>query len=203
MVSAAPASKATTSKRDFIVHAHRDEETGGWWAESDDIPGLVTEAATFAALVQRVNAVAPEICEANGIFLEGGDILHIRRKSRWPTMTRVELERALSELGASMWAALLADDTVLDAINGLAERKLANDGVSEQDSILDEGAALAIFDDVDTNSPNVTRPKEFVPTKEWAKNSLYNLALRWVLSQALARMQSEQKFASEVERNGG
>jgi hypothetical protein len=38
-------------------------------------------------------------------------------------------------------------------------------------------------------------------SEEWAKNSIYNLALHWVLEQALARMTAERTFASEVAKN--
>jgi predicted RNase H-like HicB family nuclease len=48
------------------IHATFDPESSVWWAESDDLPGLVTEAATFDALVERVAAVAPELLATNG-----------------------------------------------------------------------------------------------------------------------------------------
>lgn len=48
------------------VRAQYDAEARVWWAESDDIPGLVSEAPTLDALVERVMAVAPELLTANG-----------------------------------------------------------------------------------------------------------------------------------------
>ena len=48
------------------VQAAYDTEAGVWWAESEDLPGLVSEAPTLDALVDRVMAVAGELLEANG-----------------------------------------------------------------------------------------------------------------------------------------
>ncbi|MCX8281964.1 DUF1902 domain-containing protein [Phyllobacterium sp. 0TCS1.6C] len=49
----------------YHVTIERDDEAGVWVATSDDIPGLVSEAATIDELVQRVMAVAPELIEDN------------------------------------------------------------------------------------------------------------------------------------------
>ncbi len=48
------------------VHTYHDPETGHWWAESDDLPGLVSEAATLDALCDRVVAVVPDLLRASG-----------------------------------------------------------------------------------------------------------------------------------------
>lgn len=53
------------------VHATYDPENGVWWAESDDLPGLVSEAPTLDELVDRVMAVAGELLVANGKTTEG------------------------------------------------------------------------------------------------------------------------------------
>ncbi len=50
----------------LAVLAHWDAEAGVWWAESPHLPGLVTEAPTIEALVERVRAVLPELLAANG-----------------------------------------------------------------------------------------------------------------------------------------
>lgn len=42
-----------------------DAEAKVWVAQSDDLPGLVTEAATVPELIQRVMDVAPELIEDN------------------------------------------------------------------------------------------------------------------------------------------
>lgn len=49
----------------FVVTAQWDDEAGVWVATSDDIPGLVTEAANLDDLIKRVVAVAPELVEDN------------------------------------------------------------------------------------------------------------------------------------------
>ena len=48
------------------IHAAYDPDAGVWWAESDDLPGLVSEAPTLDELVERVTAVAGELLAANG-----------------------------------------------------------------------------------------------------------------------------------------
>lgn len=67
----------------FVVTAQWDDEAEVWVASSDDVPGLVTEAATLDALYARVVAVVPELLEDNAHLLpptrrHGGKIdLHI------------------------------------------------------------------------------------------------------------------------------
>lgn len=56
----------------YIVSAFWDDEAKVWVATSDDIPGLATEASTLDALVERVNAVAPELLEDNAQFVPSG-----------------------------------------------------------------------------------------------------------------------------------
>jgi hypothetical protein len=43
------------------VQAQWDAEAGVWWAESADLPGLVSEAATLDALIERVSAASPDL----------------------------------------------------------------------------------------------------------------------------------------------
>ena len=56
--------------RKLVVTAQWDAEAGVWVATSDDIPGLVTEAATLDDLIKRVVAVAPELLEDNAHLLD-------------------------------------------------------------------------------------------------------------------------------------
>ena len=48
-----------------VVMATWDEEAGVWVAESDDIPGLATEAPTQEELVAKLRVMIPELYEAN------------------------------------------------------------------------------------------------------------------------------------------
>ena len=50
----------------FYVHAQWDDEANVWVASSDDVPGLVTEADTTEALVQKLKTLIPELLELNG-----------------------------------------------------------------------------------------------------------------------------------------
>lgn len=51
----------------YEIKAHWDEEAQVWIAESDDVPGLVTEAETFEMLVQKLKVLIPELLALNGI----------------------------------------------------------------------------------------------------------------------------------------
>jgi len=43
-----------------------DNDARVWWAESNDLPGLASEASTLDALFDRVAAVVPELLSASG-----------------------------------------------------------------------------------------------------------------------------------------
>jgi len=49
----------------YRVHAIWDVEAGVWVASSDDVPGLVAEAATVEALMDDLRALVPELLELN------------------------------------------------------------------------------------------------------------------------------------------
>lgn len=61
-------SRPTMSAMPDIRHVHiaYDPDAEVWWAESDDLPGLVSEAPTLDGLIERVMAVAGELLQANG-----------------------------------------------------------------------------------------------------------------------------------------
>lgn len=46
------------------VQAQWDPEAGVWWAESADLPGLVSEAPTLDALIERVSLAIPDLLTA-------------------------------------------------------------------------------------------------------------------------------------------
>jgi predicted RNase H-like HicB family nuclease len=52
-------------ERMYIVTAFWDAEAHIWVAESDDVPGLATGAATLDELVDKLNAMIPELLELN------------------------------------------------------------------------------------------------------------------------------------------
>ncbi len=53
--------------RTYLVRAIWDSEANVWVAESDDVPGLVTEAPTPQALVAKLRVLLPELLELNGV----------------------------------------------------------------------------------------------------------------------------------------
>lgn len=50
----------------YIVRAFWDAEVEVWVAESDDVPGLATGAATLDELVSKLSVMIPELLELNG-----------------------------------------------------------------------------------------------------------------------------------------
>ena len=47
------------------VQASWDDEAKWWVAESDDVPGLATGAATWSELVAKLGVMVPELLELN------------------------------------------------------------------------------------------------------------------------------------------
>jgi hypothetical protein len=109
-------------------------------------------------------------------------------------MGRHELETGLYDLGDRIWEAIQSDDAIADTLFKLVDMKLALDHVTLDDSRLDADAAKAILMDVEDDATNLVRPKKFVPPSEWAKLALYNLAMDWVIDQALVRMKLESNW---------
>ena len=48
------------------IQARWDDEAKVWLATSDDVPGLVVEAATWPAMIEEVRLVLPELLEIAG-----------------------------------------------------------------------------------------------------------------------------------------
>lgn len=49
----------------FTVRAVWDAEARVWVAESNDVPGLVTEGASQETLVEKLTSLVPELLELN------------------------------------------------------------------------------------------------------------------------------------------
>lgn len=54
--------------RQITVNAEWDPEAKVWVASSEDVPGLITGAATVEALAEKLSVMVPELLEANGIL---------------------------------------------------------------------------------------------------------------------------------------
>ena len=50
------------------IHVRHDADAGVWWAESDDLPGLLSESPTLDGLIDRVTEVASDLLRANGVL---------------------------------------------------------------------------------------------------------------------------------------
>ena len=57
-----------TITRDINVKAIWDPDASVWVATSDDVPGLVAEAETSEALIQKLRVLIPELLELNGLL---------------------------------------------------------------------------------------------------------------------------------------
>lgn len=113
-------------------------------------------------------------------------------RSRGQITNRNELENQLSKLGGLIWQVIQADDEITELLFKLADAKLSLDKVRLEDTRLDADWAEAIMGDLDPETLERQRPS--VPPEEWLKYSLFNLALDWVLDQALMRMKIERKW---------
>ncbi len=51
--------------RTYEILAHWDAEARVWWAESDDVAGLVAEADSLEGLVDDLRALVPELLALN------------------------------------------------------------------------------------------------------------------------------------------
>ncbi|MGA7981978.1 MAG: DUF1902 domain-containing protein [Chromatiaceae bacterium] len=50
----------------LLVRAGWDPEAKVWIADSEDVPGLATEATTVEGLMSRLEVMIPELLELNG-----------------------------------------------------------------------------------------------------------------------------------------
>jgi len=57
-----------TDRAPYVVHAEWDDEASVWVATSDEVPGLVTEAATLEVLLAKLRVMVPEMLELNGVL---------------------------------------------------------------------------------------------------------------------------------------
>ena len=64
--------------RDIVVKAHWDDAAKVWLATSDDVPGLVVEADTWAGMISETQLVLPELLDASG---QAGDKLSVTFKA--------------------------------------------------------------------------------------------------------------------------
>jgi predicted RNase H-like HicB family nuclease len=66
--------------QEFTVTATWDSEASVWVAESENVPGLITEAENLEVLVKKLRTLIPQLLEANGVVT--GDELPFRLIAR-------------------------------------------------------------------------------------------------------------------------
>jgi predicted RNase H-like HicB family nuclease len=60
------------------VSASWDDEAHVWVAKSEDIPGLITEAPTLEALMEKLAVMVPELLVLNGDVMPDGQTIPLR-----------------------------------------------------------------------------------------------------------------------------
>lgn len=65
----------------YKVEAFWDVETAVWVATSEDIPGLVTEAETIEALMQKLRSIVPEMILLNRLVTPDTDSIALQLTS--------------------------------------------------------------------------------------------------------------------------
>ena len=63
---AAMAADLPSMTRSISVQARWDPEASVWIATSDDVPGLVVEADTWATMIEETKLVLPDLLELSG-----------------------------------------------------------------------------------------------------------------------------------------
>lgn len=61
----------------FEIRAQWHSEAGVWVAESEDVPGLVAEADSPNALVEKLRTLIPELLELNGVLSDRAATFHV------------------------------------------------------------------------------------------------------------------------------
>ncbi len=63
----------------ITVNAFWDDEASVWVAESDDVPGLITEAETLEELSTKLEILIPELLELNLGEIPRGELpIHLK-----------------------------------------------------------------------------------------------------------------------------
>ena len=78
--------------RTYEVEAHWDSEAWVWVAESEDIPGLVAEAESMNALVEKVRVLVPELFELNGGLEPGQKVVNVLVRAHHEETASVSVE---------------------------------------------------------------------------------------------------------------
>jgi hypothetical protein len=78
--------------RTYEVKAHWDSEAAVWVAVSEDIPGLVAEAESMNALVEKVRVLVPELFELNGGLEPGQKVVSVLVRAHHEETATVSVE---------------------------------------------------------------------------------------------------------------
>ena len=58
--------------KSIVVTARWDAESGTWWTDGEEVPGLCCQSHTVEELAEAVFALAPDMLVANGAAHKGG-----------------------------------------------------------------------------------------------------------------------------------
>jgi hypothetical protein len=60
--------------KSITVTAHWDPESGTWWTDGEDVPGLCVQGHSFEELSDAVFTLAPDLLVANGAARDGEQV---------------------------------------------------------------------------------------------------------------------------------
>ncbi len=55
--------------KEYYIKALWDNEAMVWYASSEDVPGLSTEAETLELLIEKLKIIIPELLQANDVTI--------------------------------------------------------------------------------------------------------------------------------------
>jgi hypothetical protein len=82
----------------FVIEATWDDEAEVWVAESDEVPGLITEADSRPHLIEKLTVLIPELLELNHHKFDPNKeielVVRFRRKAASEHEERIRLPKA-------------------------------------------------------------------------------------------------------------
>ncbi|MCP4663603.1 MAG: DUF1902 domain-containing protein [bacterium] len=73
----------------YRVDANWDPDAGVWFATSDDVPGLATEAESIESLTQKLRIMIPELLEANRLIRDEPAMITFELRSHRQELIRL------------------------------------------------------------------------------------------------------------------
>ena len=62
------------SKKTFYVNAEWDAEADVWYVSDSNVPGLITEAESIPAMIEKLRVMIPELLQLNGVLVDENEV---------------------------------------------------------------------------------------------------------------------------------